>query len=179
MDVTTVIIKVASEVVFKALTDDIASIVLKKTTMAKVVFQERLDWLSEFRGLGVFCGETEGIFRRVSSVNTKSLIFVLLALGHKMSHITPNSGLKKKIRERDFWDKKTLVILQLIEDCKIAFGGAGVISCYITWFRNGGKAGESLAGRGGLWCVQGGWMDCDAGCSRVQGWAEQQGAGVD
>ena len=65
MDVTTVIIKVASEVVFKAVTDDIASIVLKKTNMAKVVFQERLDWLSEFRGLGVFCGEcgeTEGIF---------------------------------------------------------------------------------------------------------------------
>ena len=64
MDVTTVIIKVASEVVFKALTDDIASIVLKKTTMAKVVFQERLDWLSEFRGLGVFCGEAEGIFSK-------------------------------------------------------------------------------------------------------------------
>ena len=64
MDVTTVIIKVASEVVFKALTDDIASIVFKKRTMAKVVFQERLDWLSEFRGLGVFCGEAEGIFSK-------------------------------------------------------------------------------------------------------------------
>ena len=37
VDVTTVIIKVTSEVVFNALTDDIVSIVLKKTAMAKVV----------------------------------------------------------------------------------------------------------------------------------------------
>ena len=52
MDVTTVIIKVASEVVFKAVTDDIISEVLKKATMAQV-FQERLIWFSE--ALRLFC----------------------------------------------------------------------------------------------------------------------------
>ena len=35
-DVTTVIIKVASEVVFKPVTDDIVSEVLKKTTVSNV-----------------------------------------------------------------------------------------------------------------------------------------------
>ena len=53
MDLTTVIIKVASEVVFKAVTDDIFSEVLVKATMANKVFQERLDRFSEVSG--VFC----------------------------------------------------------------------------------------------------------------------------
>ena len=77
---TTVIIKVASEVVFKAVTDDIVSTVLKKATMAQV-FQERLDWFSE--ALRLFCilsrPQQKEYFRRVSSVNTKSLIFVFRA----------------------------------------------------------------------------------------------------
>ena len=85
VDVTTVIIKVASEVVFKAVTDDIVSTVLKKATMAQV-FQERLDWFSE--ALRLFCilsrPQQKEYFRRVSSVNTKSLIFVFWALGCKM-----------------------------------------------------------------------------------------------
>ena len=85
---TTVIIKVASEVVFKALTDDIVSTVLKKATMANKVVQERLDWFSE--ASGVFCilneRQLREYFWRLSSVNTKSLIFVFRALGRKIAH---------------------------------------------------------------------------------------------
>ena len=115
-------------------------------------------------------------------MNTKSLIFVLLALGHKMSHITPNSGLKKKIRERDFWDKKTLVNLQLIEDCKIALGGAGVVTSH------GSEVEEKQVKvwlaevdcgvcRGDGWTVMQGAVGCRGGLSsRVQGWAEQEEA---
>ena len=91
MDVTSVIIKVASEVGVKLVTDDIVSKVRKKTTVSKMV-QERLDCFSE--ASRVYCVwnglQWREFFRIMSSVKffTKSLIFVFFALGRKIPHNT-------------------------------------------------------------------------------------------
>ena len=79
VDITTVIIKVASEVVFKLMTDAIVSKVLKKTTVSKVL-QKRLDWFSE--ASRVYCvsnGPTRReYFRRVSSVKFHQITHICL-----------------------------------------------------------------------------------------------------
>ena len=95
VDVITVIIKVASEVFFKSVTDDIMSKVMKKTTVSKMV-QERLDCFSE--ASRVYCvwngSQWREYFWRMSSVKffTKSLIFVFLALGRKIPHNTKHQS---------------------------------------------------------------------------------------
>lgn len=97
-DVATVIIKVASEVVFKLVTDDIVSEVLKKTTVSNV-FRRDLIGFPRPWGCTVYQmdrseGNISGKCQVWGSLNHSYLSFWLWV---EKYHTTPNSSLKEVI----------------------------------------------------------------------------------